>query len=509
MSAAARAAEAADLSRGRLRMALLLALLPLAALAAVAIGMTLGVRGRDVRLLVLAVVTLASALVPVILDQGRLPTRRHVLLSMMSLVYMAHFVTPSFTSYIPAVGPVEAPGMAGSDLMPAHVARGQTVALYGLGALMLGYAIPLGRAVRRLRSHRSRDWPPMVTLLVALVMVTIGWLIQIAGQLGVIPEELGSGVLSTLGSALVYGNVLLTYSVLRHGSYAAFVLLCAIVPVTSALGFFTGSKTYVLVAPMMVVLTTVVWTRRIRLRWVALGVVALALLYPTSEFFRAVILADYTLTAADALQDPNATIMRVSQFVSSSRPGEYFAEGLAATGARLDGLGVTSVIVRDTPRVSPFQNGRTLWLFFVAFVPRVFWPSKPTITIGEFITDVYGSGPMIDSDTGPTQIGDYYLNFGTPGVVAGMVLLGILLRLAHEVFLRDERPTASAMLAVVVILYQLTIRFEGGVAAQYASTAFALIPLGLIALVIRILVPTPRTKSPTPVAWQAGEVLQR
>jgi hypothetical protein len=252
---------------------------------------------------------------------------------------------------------------------------------------------------------------------------------------------------------------------------------------------------------MMVVLTTIVWNRRIRLRWFALGLLALVLLYPTSEFFRKVILVDYTLTAADALQDPNATLTRVSDFVGSSRVGEYFTEGLLSTGARLDGLGVTSVIVRDTPGVSPFQNGGTLWLFFAAFVPRAFWPSKPEITIGQFITDTYGSGPLIESNTGPTQIGDYFLNFGTPGVIVGMALLGILLRLTHDLLLGDRKPTAVAMLAAVVVLYQLSIRFEGNVAAQYSGTVFALIPIAALALGIRIMLPPARPRAATAVAW--------
>lgn len=479
-----------------MRAALLLAGLPIVALVAIAAGLASGVRGSDVQLLVLAVATLAVALVPVALDQGRPPARRHVLLSMFALVYMTHYVTPVFTAYIPAFGPIEAPGMGGSDLLPAHVAGGQTMALYGLVALLASYGLPLGRAASMAMPRPNVHWRPAVTLAVACAMLAFGWTVQVLVAVGALPPDIGSGVLSAFSSFLVYGNVLLTYEWLRARSPVAFFLLCVTVPVTSALGFFTGSKTYALIAPMMVVLTLVVVRRRIRLRWIVVGVLALVLLYPTNQFFRDVILEDNSRTVVDVLRDPNSALERVGSFVSSSRFGEYTAAGLTATGGRLDGLGVTSVIVRDTPRVSPFQNGRTLGLFFLAFVPRLFWPSKPTITIGNWITEVYGSGPDVAlvSATGPTQVGDYYLNFGTAGVIGGMMLLGTLLRMAHEALLRDESPTAPAILAAIVVLYNLTIRFEGNVAAQYANTAFALIPIAVIALAVRVAFPEARPR---------------
>jgi hypothetical protein len=186
--------------------------------------------------------------------------------------------------------------------------------------------------------------------------------------------------------------------------------------------------------------------------------------------------------------NPGYTLSAISKYVGSGDASEHLLVGLEATSHRLDGLGIASVIIRDTPSVSPFQNGRTLGLFFVAFVPRMLWPEKPNIQIGQWITDVYGSGPHIDARTAPTPIGEFYLNFGIPGVILGLMLLGTVLRLAHETLSR-HRATAPTILAQTVVVLILCLHFAGSVAGVYGQVAFTLIPLYVLHLAIRFVLP--------------------
>ena len=114
-----------------------------------------------------------------------------------------------------------------------------------------------------------------------------------------------------------------------------------------------------------------------------------------------------------------------------------FVDGFDAASRRLDAIGVVSVIVRDTPSVSPFQNGRTLALIPVAYVPRVLWPGKPVITIGQWVTEAYvPSGHLLESNLGTTWVGEFYLNWGVTMVISGMLILGVMLRFAHEALMR-------------------------------------------------------------------------
>ena len=76
-----------------------------------AVGIAMGVRGEDVTMLSLAILTTAVGLIPGILDQARPPHERHLVLSMSTLVFMVYLVVPIFTYYLPGDEPKIPPGM--------------------------------------------------------------------------------------------------------------------------------------------------------------------------------------------------------------------------------------------------------------------------------------------------------------------------------------------------------------------------------------------------------------
>jgi hypothetical protein len=174
----------------------------------------------------------------------------------------------------------------------------------------------------------------------------------------------------------------------------------------------------------------------------------------------------------------------LSSFLSERELGEYFLDGASRAGVRLDGVGRASVIIRETPRSVPYQGGWSLANIFIAYIPRILWPDKPIITIGQWITDTYGTGAQ--SATGPTWIGEFWMNFGLAGVLGGMFAMGLLLRLAHEIFLRRSR-TIPAMLAIAVILYKLATTVAGGVVGAVNGVIFALVPIFFAHFVVGLL----------------------
>ena len=148
-------------------------------------------------------------------------------------------------------------------------------------------------------------------------------------------------------------------------------------------------------------------------------------------------------------------------------------------------IGVTSVIIRDTPSVSPFQNGRTLALIPIAYIPRALWPEKPIITIGHWVADAYlPYGYLLDTKLGSTWVGEFYLNRGTPVVVIGMMVMGMLLKLAHEVLMR---PNASIPIitAAVIVMSTAPLALQGGVLMAINSPIFMFIPLALMHVLVR------------------------
>lgn len=471
------------------RVVYLLVLMPFLFSFGLLLGLLLGVRGQDLIQLSLALLTTAIAALPLILDQGRPPAERHVLLSMFSLVFILGFVLPVLVIFMPAEGPIEAPSFAWSAVFPIDVIRGQLATLLGLACLLIGYASPVGRLLTAFLPRFRSDWPPDATLAVAGIIIPLGWAIQLSGLFTNVFEGLGSGFFGILASSYLYGIALLSIAFLRHRSPTALLMLAVVVPITSFFGLFTGSKSAILIPGIMVVLSIILVRRRIGARWIVLGVLAATLAFPVGKFVRDDILANNTLTTADALRNPAGTLGRVSSFLTGSRPGEYLMGGILHFVARMDCIGAASVLIRDTPSVAPFQHGKTLGVFFLAFVPRVLWPGKPTITVGRYITDVYGSGPEINSNTAPTQLGEFFMNFGYPGIIGGMLLYGLLLRVAHEILLRG-RPTTPALFVAVVVLFRLGIGFQGDTANNFAVTVTSIVPIILAHIAVRSLFPT-------------------
>jgi len=439
-----------------------------------------GVRGGDLQMFSWAVLTFVVAMIPLLVDQTRSPARRHILLTVVTLAFMVQFAMPILTLYVPAVGLMDPSGMAGASLSPRDIVRSQQISLVGLCSLLLAYSLPLGRLVASVVPPRQHEWKESFALVASGLLIFIGWILTLGRQFGAIGTQLGSGFIGGFSESALFGSAWLMATYLAHRSRTALLMLLLMVPTAMSFNFLTGSKRLFLTPPAMIALTWIITERRVRASWVLAGVISLVVLYPVAQFWRDDVLVRNTLTAADIMRNPGPAIERTAAFLSSGRAGDYLAEGLEATGRRIDAVGHAAVIIRDTPAVSPFQDGRTLSLIPIAFVPRVLWPGKPTITIGQWITDTYTIvGSKIDSRIGPSWIGEFYLNFAVPGVVVGMFVLGFLLRFAHEVIL-GQSPTIPLTIAAVIIMYKVALAVQGGVVGAVNGPIIALIPLALV-----------------------------
>ena len=140
----------------------------------------------------------------------------------------------------------------------------------------------------------------------------------------------------------------------------------------------------------------------------------------------------------------------------------------------------------------PFQGGWTLSHLFLAYIPRAIWPGKPQLAIGIWITEHFGSGPGVPSHTGPSWIGELYRNFGYWGIIVGMLVIGVLFRLVHELFFRRS-STIPAILVRGIFLFTTLPALGGSLQGPSTGTTFALIPLLAAHLLVWTL-----TRSPSP-----------
>ena len=104
---------------------------------------------------------------------------------------------------------------------------------------------------------------------------------------------------------------------------------------------------------------------------------------------------------------------------------------VAAVGARLAGVDSLFVIDSRTPAVLPFQGGRSLWQPALSTLPgtsSLLSPDFSSLSLGRYFTIRYWSlRPDTDASSQAITIaGDFYLNWGSAGVIGGLLVFGLL-----------------------------------------------------------------------------------
>jgi hypothetical protein len=76
-----------------------------------------------------------------------------------------------------------------------------------------------------------------------------------------------------------------------------------------------------------------------------------------------------------------------------------------------------------------FAHGETMWFALIALVPRAVWPDKPAVGGGgDIVTDYTGVMFSEGTSVGAGQVLEFFVNFGTWGVVFGFIVLGAAMR---------------------------------------------------------------------------------
>jgi len=79
-------------------------------------------------------------------------------------------------------------------------------------------------------------------------------------------------------------------------------------------------------------------------------------------------------------------------------------------------------------------KGETLYQAFLALVPRILWPDKPVRAgspeiVSHFTRISFAAGTSV----GVGQVMEFYINFGTPGVIIGFLMIGVLIRVLDTI----------------------------------------------------------------------------
>lgn len=192
-----------------------------------------------------------------------------------------------------------------------------------------------------------------------------------------------------------------------------------------------------------------------------LGVFGLLILFPWINAYRTRFAVEYGYFGKTPIID---TAKSTARYFSDMSLNEYLDYSFDAFAGRAHGIDSVCLVVKDTPSSHDFLKGMDyIYIIPNALIPRAIWENKPFFKTEEIFERYYwyqDPWHSLGSFPGPTYYGDLYMNFGFPGILVGMLVLGFIYRFLYEFFVKSTGASSPGLLFYFVLLLPL-LQIEG------------------------------------------------
>jgi hypothetical protein len=371
-----------------------------------------------------------------------------------------------------------------------------------LGALLVQISYRVAcRAVSRNRPTKlPKDWSETTLLVVGVVLYVVCARLNWEFNVDIITDSTseatkkGLASISALEIMIILiarltqslALLIIAYVQCRYRRTYMIPLVFGVVLWQLYFGFVIDFKTEALIGGVLVILTNLLVNARVPIMWVALMIVVTIVAFPLLQANRAV------------RSDKGQNNTQISQNVFETFKKALEAKDKVNTGRdraqtaleRLTLKGSVEILVNGTGSVAPFQNGYTLSPVITVFIPRILWPEKPAIETGRILNRDFHLSESADTYMSPSHIGELYWNFGWPGILVGMSIIGMLLGTIGAKCDLSAAPTITRILVLVVTVRLLILGSEGEFANAYTSWMRSMLGIGVMHLLwARIPIP--------------------
>lgn len=413
---------------------------------------------------------------------------RYVLLAVFSGFYFVLYgLLDTVHLILSTVTPVPVSAGVGGDSL---LSQTELLILVGSFLTQLGYRLACRVPADKLPSAPDRDWPEnslvVFGCLLWAITTALTWRYEVDVIVALTPE--GSTGLEHISQfqALIYmiaaylqplGIVLLAYAQCRHRRRYLLAVIAAAISVEMALGFVADMKGEVFLGLILVLLTKFLIDGRVPKLRVAVLLMLIAALFPILQANRAV-RGEYNINhvqAAQAIVDVFKRALSEKETVSSG-PGraQSFIERSSLKGS-------VDLIVSHTGRDVPFQHGHTLAPVLTTFIPRILWPTKPDVQTGRVMNLAFLVAPdQPGTYISPSHLGEFYWNYGWPGAVVGMLLVGLLFGFVGARFDLSQSVTLTRLLVIIITIKLLILGQESSIAVQYSMWLRCMVAVWLL-----------------------------
>lgn len=385
-----------------------------------------------------------------------------------------------------------------SFIQDADVNFPYTIQLIALGfvGLTAGYFLPIGGKL----GGRLADLLPTREP-AARYFIVPGFLLLFAGMfnsyaatvLGIIgyqrPEEISiyDGLIFLTTLFWMQASFVLWYVVFNDGRLnPGNIMIAAILLTTSIVkALFAGNRGGLLQISIIIGLAYLLSGRKLNFKKSVVAAVLVSLALIVGMIYGTTFRLNKGDESAATIESYTADVISTLDDVSRAENMAAIEFGITNLAERIDVLSSVAVVVSNYEHLQPYEEGygmdnnitKDLSTFFI---PRILWNDKPVASEPRTYSDLYFNYP--DNSFAITPIADLLRNFGVWGIFAGMLLLGIILRVLYRTLVQDQ----PRMLWRSVLYFMLltSISYEGfyGAIIPYMVKVGVIAGIGIIPL---------------------------
>jgi hypothetical protein len=368
------------------------------------------------------------------------------------------------------------------------------VILVGGAILVLSYRLVVSVNSAIGGAPSRHDWPVRAILLAGFSMWAIGTYATYDWYVHIVTAQTNEALRKGLQSHNTYalsayilaqmmqplGILLIAYAWRRYRLYSLLPIILFIVVLQVILGFIVDLKALAMYGGILAIVTFVLIDGRVPKVWLAGALAYVILVFPIFQAYRAEVSHNRGIARTNVVQNLGKTLELVLSVKDRVSKGPDRADTF---WERSSLRGSVQMIVEHTGKDVPFEGGYTLTPIFAAFIPKIVWPDKPDIPTGQIINKVFHVSDTDDLFVSPSHLGELYWNFGWPGVLGGMTIIGGILGFVGSRFNLAEEKTVTRLLVTVVTIKLLIVSFEAAIAPIYVVWLRSLAAIGILHLI--------------------------
>ncbi len=225
----------------------------------------------------------------------------------------------------------------------------------------------------------------------------------------------------------VYALLLATIEMCCHPRDALRVALFVVIFLSELFwGALSGMKFDLLRGFIILALVVSITKARIEKKWIAATLLGLIVIYPVHDRYRNLLRGGQVDVRRVGSLGEAGSVATMQTARTESSWGGWLQSGWQHSVSRLDLLQCMAIVMSlDAAQADRVRTDERWWMLPIyPFVPRLLWPKKPVLNSGVRLSVALGSTK--ETSTALSYPGDLYMDYGLPGILVGMFVLGIV-----------------------------------------------------------------------------------